>query len=126
MTIIKFKNNSVYVQRKIDAILRIYRVFAKTYVNDIIVFNRILKKHFNYLRQIFQLLNFYDIRFSSKKSFLNYLIVVLFDCHDINYQIKIFSLQSTFTITIANNDLCIIINFQLNFFFHFLLLLLLL
>ena len=75
----KFKNNFVYVQRKIDAILRIYRVFAKIYVDDIVVFNRILKKHLNYLRQIFQLLNFYDIRLSSKKSFLNYSIVVLFD-----------------------------------------------
>ena len=79
MTIMKFKNNSIYVQRKIDEILRIYHVFAKTYVDDIVVFNRILKKHINYLRQIFQLLNSYDIRFSSKKLFLNYSIVVLFD-----------------------------------------------
>ena len=79
MTIIKFENNFVYVQRKIDAILRIYRVFAKVYVDNIVVFNRILKKHLNHLRQIFQLLNFYSIRFSSKKSFLNYSIVALFD-----------------------------------------------
>ena len=79
VTIIKFKNSFAYVQRKIDAILRIYRVFAKAYVDDIVVFSRILKKHLNHLRQIFQLLNSYDIRLSFKKSFLNYSIVVLLD-----------------------------------------------
>ena len=35
----KFKNSSVYVQKKIDYILRAYREFAKAYVNDIVVFN---------------------------------------------------------------------------------------
>ena len=71
----KFKNNSIYVQKKIDDILRTYREFAKIYMNDIVVFNQTLKKHLIHLNIIFQIMNFYDINFSSKKSFLNYFIV---------------------------------------------------
>ena len=101
VTIMKFKNSSVYVQRKIDAILRIYRVFAKTYVDDIVVFSRILKKHLDHLRQIFQLLNSYDIRLLFKKSFLNYSIVVL-----LNQKINAFEL------IIATNKLIVIFNLK--------------
>ena len=104
VTIMRFKNSSAYVQRKIDAILRIYRAFAKTYVDDIVVFSRILKKHLDHLRQIFQLLNSYDIRLSPKKSFLNYSIVALLDQ-------KI----DAFDLTIAANKLTAIIN--LKFFY---------
>ena len=100
----KFKNSFVYVQRKINAILRIYRTFVKTYVDDIVVFNRTLKEHLNYLRQIFQLLNSYDIRFSFKKFFLNYSIVVLFD-----QKINVFEL------TIVVDKLVAIVN--LKFFY---------
>ena len=75
--VMKFKNNSIYVQKKIDIILRIYKIFVKTYVNNIVMFNRILKKHVNYFRQIFQLLNFYNIRLLFKKSYFDYFIVTL-------------------------------------------------
>ena len=77
VVVMKFKNFSVYVQRKIDAILRVYRAFVKTYVDDIVIFNKTLKKHLIHLREIFQLLNSYNIRLSFKKSFLKYFIVVL-------------------------------------------------
>ena len=43
--VMNFRNSSIYVQRKIDQLLRKYRVFAKIYVNDVIIFNKILKKH---------------------------------------------------------------------------------
>ena len=55
--------------------MRVYREFVKTYIDNIIVFNHILKKHLIYLYIIFRVINFYDINFSSKKSFLNYFIV---------------------------------------------------
>ena len=104
VTIIKFKNSSVYVQRKIDAILRVYRAFAKAYIDDIVVFSRILKKHLNHFRQIFQLLNSYGIRLLFKKSFLDYSIVVLLD-----QKIDVFDL------IITANKLAVIIN--LKFFY---------
>ena len=50
-----FRNNSTYVQRQINHILREYQFFVKIYVNDIVIFNYILKKHLRYFNQIFSL-----------------------------------------------------------------------
>ena len=47
-----FKNSSIYVQRKINVMLRIYKIFARAYVNDIMIFNRTLKKHIVHLHAI--------------------------------------------------------------------------
>ena len=101
VTIMRFKNSPAYVQRKIDAILRVYRAFAKAYVDDIVVFSRILKKHLDHLRQIFQLLNSYGIRLSPKKSFLGYSTVVLLD-----------QKVDAFDFTIAANKLAVITNLK--------------
>ena len=64
--VINYKNNSLYVQKKINFLLRIVRRFIKVYVDDIVVFNRILKKHKTHLHKVFELLNFYKMRLSSK------------------------------------------------------------
>ena len=53
VVVIKFKNFSIYVQRKINAILRVYCVFVKIYVDDIVIFNKTLKKHLIHLCKIF-------------------------------------------------------------------------
>ena len=53
IVVMKFKNFSIYIQQKIDAILRVYRVFIKIYVDDIVIFNKTLKKHLIYLREMF-------------------------------------------------------------------------
>ena len=44
-----FRNNFAYVQRQIDIVLRQYHVFARVYIDDIVVFNKILKKHLKHL-----------------------------------------------------------------------------
>ena len=106
IVVIKFKNFSVYVQRKIDVILRVYCVFIKIYVDDIVIFNKTLKKHLTYLRKMFQLLNFYNIRLSLKKSFLKYFIVVLL-------KQKI----DAFEFTIIVNKLIVIINLRFLYIF---------
>ena len=51
--VINFRNSSIYVQRKINQLLRKYRVFARVYVNDVVIFNKILKKHIQHLTMIF-------------------------------------------------------------------------
>ena len=99
-----FKNSSAYVQRKIDAILRVYRAFARTYVNDIVIFSKTLKKHLTHLRDVFQLLNSYDIRLSSKKSYLNYSTVAL-----LKQKIDVFDL------TIAADKLTAITNLRFSY-----------
>ena len=69
IAVIGFKNFSFYVQKKIDAILRVYWDFTSVYVNDIIVFNHIVEKHMSHLHSVFQLFDFYKINLSSQKSF---------------------------------------------------------
>ena len=102
----KFKNNSIYVQKKIDDILRTYREFVKIYINDIVVFNQILKKHLIHLNIIFQVMNFYDINFSSKKSFLNYFTIAL-----LNQKIDVFDFIT------VNEKLNVIIKLNFSYIF---------
>ena len=77
--VISFRNSSTYVQRKINQLLREYRIFARVYVNDVIIFNKILKKHIQYLIIIFEI--FIKLRISLKlfKTYLSFLFVILFD-----------------------------------------------
>ena len=102
--VIKFKNSLFYVQRQIDAFLQIYQIFARVYVNDIVIFNYILKNHISHLHVVFQLFDNYEINLSLKKFFLKYFIVNL-----LNKKIDEFDLTTTI------NKLKIII--KLNFFY---------
>ena len=75
--IMNFRNNFAYVQRQIDVVLRQYRVFARVYIDDIVVFNKILKKHLKHLTKMFELFRRLNIALKFFKMFLNYSIVVL-------------------------------------------------
>ena len=100
----KFKNSSSYVQRQIDGILRLHRDFAKTYVDDIVIFNKTFEKHLNHLHIIFELLDSKDITLSSKKSFLSYFTIIF-----LNQKVDAFDLIAT------KNKIDVI--FRLNFFY---------
>ena len=104
VAIMKFKNSSTYVQRKIDIIFRAYRVFVKAYIDDVVIFSYTLKKHLDYLHIIFALFELFDITLLSKKNFFDYFIVALFD-QKIN----------AFELTTTKNKLKVI--FELNFFY---------
>ena len=75
-------------------------------MNDIVVFSHILKKHVNHLRQIFQLLNFYDIRLSFKKSYFDYFTITLLS-----------QKMNAFDLTITTNKFVVIANLK---YFHIL------
>ena len=104
VTIMSYKNNSSYVQKKIDVLLRTVRRFAKTYVDDIVVFSRTLKKHKVHLHEVFDILNSYEVRLASKKSYLKYSTVTL-----LKQKIDVFEF------TIIANKLTTIVNLK---FFH--------
>ena len=74
-----FRNIFAYIQRQIDVILRQYRVFARVYIDDIVVFNKILKKHLKHLTKMFELFRRLNIALKSFKTFLKYFIVVLLE-----------------------------------------------
>ena len=59
--------------------LRSYRHFARYYINDIIIFFYIAKKHFEHLKTIFAFFARFKIIFKLKKSYLNYLLIILFE-----------------------------------------------
>ena len=104
--VMNFKNSSLYVQRKINSLLRAYRIFARAYVNDIVIFNHILKEHLIHLNQIFQFFEFYDINLSFKKFFFDYFTITL-----LNQKINAFEF-----IIVVDKLIAIV---KLNFFYIF-------
>ena len=74
-----YKNSFSYVQRQTNKLLRSYKQFAKTYVNDIIVHFKILREHLKHLRTLFQMFRTKRISLIVTKSFLAYFFVTLLD-----------------------------------------------
>ena len=58
--------------------LRLYRYFARCYIDNIVIFFRIAKEHFEHLRIIFAFFARFKITLESKKLYLNYLLIILF------------------------------------------------
>ena len=59
--------------------LREYREFVKFYINDIVVFNKILKKHLQHLQKILNLFRDMNITLKSSKTFLSYSSIILLE-----------------------------------------------
>lgn len=57
--------------------LRFYRLFARAYVNNIVIFSKMLNKYVEHLYTIFDLLDSKEVILSTKKSYLEYSIVIL-------------------------------------------------
>ena len=49
----KYKKSLFYVQRQTNIMFKFFKHFIKTYMNDIIIYNKIFDEHLNHLRQIF-------------------------------------------------------------------------
>ena len=77
--VMNYKNSSIYVQRQINRLLRKFRRFARTYVNDIVIYFKTTKKHTQHLRFVFDMLRKNNIFIKFSKIFLNYSFVQLFD-----------------------------------------------
>ena len=75
--VINFKNSFVYVQRQTNLLFKNMRKFARTFIDDIIIFSRIRKKHLKHLKTVFERLFFYDVIFSSAKIFLDFSSLIL-------------------------------------------------
>ena len=58
---------------------RLYRHFIKYYINDIVIFFKIAKKYFKYFRIIFRFFTQFKITFKLKKSYFEYLFMILLD-----------------------------------------------
>ncbi len=61
-------NVSTTCQKIINNTLRQYlNQFVITYLNDIIIYSKILKEHVNYVFKVLECLNIKNLRFKSKK-----------------------------------------------------------
>ena len=77
VAIMGFRNSPPYIQRQVDRLLRPHHVFARGYVDDIVIFSKTFKDHLHHLEEIFKLLQDRRITLSPKKSFLGYPSVTL-------------------------------------------------
>ena len=77
MSVMKNKNFVSYVQRQMNDILRAYRHFVKTYIDDIVIKSKSLSEHLTHLRIVFKLFVTYNIAIKSIKVFLDYSNVFL-------------------------------------------------
>jgi hypothetical protein len=76
-----FKNSFAYEQRRINIILRNIKHFCRAFIDDIIIFSNILKKHLDHLSKIFQFLLNNDIKLNSCKTFLSFSSIALLEQH---------------------------------------------
>ena len=79
--IMSYRNSSSYVQRQIDRVLRLYKQFVKTYIDDIMIFSKSLQEHFDHFQKIFEILEHNNIAVNSKKTYIEYFSVKLLKQH---------------------------------------------
>ena len=81
VVVMNFRNFSTYVQRQIDRIFRSNKDFAKTYIDDIVIFSKSLKQHLAHLQKIFDILKTNNISTKFTKSFIEYFSVSFLEQH---------------------------------------------
>lgn len=75
--IIEYINLMIYVQRKIDNILRNACLWAQAYIDDIVCRTKSLSNLLEKLQALFKIFLKYNISISPTKSYLNYLNMAL-------------------------------------------------
>lgn len=83
----KFKNSSVHAQKQMNDHFKNCRGFVKIYIDDIIIFNKILKEHVEHLHQIFRLLRKINITLKFFKTFFAYSKIVLLNQKIDNFEL---------------------------------------
>ena len=77
VVVIRYRNFSTYVQRRIDVMLRSHRAFARAYVNDVMIFFNFLKEHLRHLNKIFKLFQHMNVAVKTSKIYLEYSFITL-------------------------------------------------
>ena len=89
VAVMKYKNSFVYVQRQIDRMLKFCRKFVRVYIDDVVIFFKILNEHLFHLRSIFDLLTINNIFINSVKTFIDYSSVNLLEQHVNSFDLSI-------------------------------------
>ena len=89
VTIMKWKNFFVYVQKKMNEIFKNYS-YARAYIDDVIVFSSSFKKHLQYFSSIFAFFQQWNITFKIFKTYFEYFSIFL-----LNQKVDSFDLITT-------------------------------
>src|SRR6266513_1339634 len=68
-----------YAQHMMNMILHSHKFFVCCYIDDIIIFSKILENHLQHLNMIFSLFNRLEITFKRIKTHLDYSSIILLD-----------------------------------------------
>jgi hypothetical protein len=63
----------------IDSVLRPYKIYARYYINDIVIFSKIFKNYIEHFDKIFNLFDTLNIILKKPKIYLGYSLIILFD-----------------------------------------------
>ena len=89
VTMIKWKDFFVYVQKKMNEIFKNYS-YARAYIDDVIVFNSSFEKHLQHFNNIFAFFQQWNITFKISKTYFEYFSIFL-----LNQKIDSFDLITT-------------------------------
>src|SRR5436309_934560 len=74
-----YQKFSLYVQHMMNMILQSHKFFVCCYIDNIIIFSKILQNHFQHLNMMFSLFDKLKIMLKKVKTHLEYLSIILLD-----------------------------------------------
>src|SRR6266536_2514172 len=74
-----YQESLSYAQHMMNMILHSHKFFVCCYINDIVIFSKILEDHLQHLNMIFSLFNRLEIILKKIKTHLDYLSIILLD-----------------------------------------------
>ena len=75
----KYRNSLAYVQRQNDDLLRKFQIFVRIYIDDIVIFSKILNEYIRYLDEMFRLFEKLNIALKVFKTYLSYSFISFLD-----------------------------------------------
>ena len=85
-----FKNNPAYMQKQIDGLLKPFD-FPKMYVDDVVIFNWILKKRAQHFHEIFGLFDKMNTALKPSKSYIDYPTMIFLQLKIDNFRLNTFA-----------------------------------
>src|SRR5436190_20926211 len=85
-----YQESFLYAQHMMNMIFRSHKFFICCYINDIVIFSKILKNHLKHLNIIFSLFDKMRIIFKEIKTHLNYSSIILLNQQVDNFDMIFF------------------------------------
>src|SRR5436190_10482791 len=85
-----YQKSFLYAQHMMNMIFQSHKFFACCYIDNIIIFSRILENHLQHLNIMFSLFNKFSIIFKEIKTHLDYSFIIL-----LNQQVDSFDMISS-------------------------------